>query len=199
MNEWVMPGKPALIVEHMQYGIVDERGLATRFGCVKAARETGIIPCQQTLIKAFRDSNLPVYFLVSITPPDTPWPVTGRFWPALKASGAMKPGSKDLEVIPELDSRPEEVVTGWMVDPFGQNLLRERLAQDKADTLVIAGVATGTAIMAACWFAANALYNVVVPKDAIADPDPQIHEFFVTKNLPAIAVVTTTEDIVAHL
>jgi nicotinamidase-related amidase len=199
MEEWKMDGKPALIILHMQRGVVDDDAPVARLGHGRAAKETGIIPRQQALIAAFRQRNLPVYFLSAFTPPDTPWPSTGKFWPLIRDSGANKLGSKHVDVIPELDTRPGEVLYNWCLSPFGRNNLRELLQEGKVDTLVVAGLATSVAISQACYFAAEAFYNVVVPSDASADGKQELHDIFMQQLLPAFAVVTTTEDVLAHL
>ena len=53
MSDWKMKGKPALVILHMQQGIVGEEGNVP--GLFDAINEAGIIPRQQALLKAFRD------------------------------------------------------------------------------------------------------------------------------------------------
>ena len=57
MSEWTMDGKPALVVLHMQQGIIGTGSWKTsewHTAIVKAANESGMITNIQSLLKAFR-------------------------------------------------------------------------------------------------------------------------------------------------
>jgi nicotinamidase-related amidase len=67
------------------------------------------------------------------------------------------------------------------------------------DTLVVAGVATGMAVMTAVIQASDMFYKVIVPSDASIDANQQIHDAAMNMIIPAMALVTTTDDVIAHL
>ena len=69
MEDWVMQGKPALILIHMQHAVTDPEGRVA-FLHAKATWESGIIPKQQALLKAFRERGLPVVYVNSMHPVD---------------------------------------------------------------------------------------------------------------------------------
>jgi hypothetical protein len=61
-GEWKMDGKPALVIIHMQKGIVG-KGTYTPTPHeeeIKAIKDSGMIEKQLALIKAFREKKLPV-------------------------------------------------------------------------------------------------------------------------------------------
>ncbi|MBN6035415.1 cysteine hydrolase family protein [Amycolatopsis sp. 195334CR] len=58
--------------------------------------------------------------------------------------------------------------------------------------LAITGVATGAMVAATCYDAADRGYGVTVLRDACADADPSIHDFFVDKVFPSRNFEVTT-------
>jgi nicotinamidase-related amidase len=198
-DEWKMVGKPALIFIHMQFGITDECGTVAFLGHAKATRESGIIPRQQALLKAFRDKKLPVIYVNAVTDPKSKFPVYGKFWPGIQKTGANLPGSKDIEVIPELAPLPGEPVLGnWVFGMFSSNNLEKVLKELGVETLVLAGVATDMAVLSAVFQASDLFYNLIVPGDASTSANPKFHEVAM-EMISAVTLVTTTEDVIAHL
>ena len=198
-DEWTMVGKPALVFIHMQFGITDERGTVAFLGHAKATRESGIIARQQALLKAFRAKKLPVIFVNAVTDPKTRVPAYGKFWPGIKKTGANLPGSKDVEVIPELAPLPGEPVLGnWAFGMFSNNNLDKVLKDLGVETLVLAGVATDMAVLSAVYQASDLFYNLIVPSDASTSASPKFHEAAI-EMISVMTLVTTTEDVIAHL
>ncbi len=198
-DAWTMVGKPALIFIHMQFGITDERGTVAFLGHAKATRESGIIARQQALLKAFRAKKLPVIFVNAVTDPKTKVPVYGKFWPAIKKTGANLPGSKDIEVIPELAPLPGEPVLGnWVFGMFSNNNLDKVLKDLGVETLVLAGVATDMAVLSAVYQAADLYYNLIVPSDASTSANPTFHKVAL-EMISVMTLVTPTDDVIAHL
>lgn len=199
MSEWKLVGKPALILIHMQHGITHPEGTVAFLGHAKATRESGIIPRQQVLLNAFREKKLPVIYVNAVTDPKSKFPVYGRFWGGIQKTGANLPGSKDIEVIPELAPLPGEPVLGnWVFGMFTNNNLEQVLKDQGLETLVLVGVATDMAVLAAVFQASDLLYNLIVPSDASTSANPKFHEAAI-EMIDAIALVTTTEDVIAHL
>ena len=200
MSDWKIVGKPALILIHMQHAICDPNGAVARVGHAKAAHESGILPRQQALLSAFREKGLPVIYVNAITDPTRleRAPVLGRFWSTV-TGGINMPGSKDVEVISEVAPRPDEPVLGnFPFSMFANNDLHERLQRLGVRTLVLAGVATDMAVLASCWQASDLYYNLVVPSDASTGAN-QPSQDAAMKMISAIAMVTPTDDVIAHL
>jgi len=199
-TEWKMVEKPALILVHMQHGIVDEAGTVAFLGHAKATKESGIVARQQALLKAFRAKKLPVIYVNAVTDPKSVIPAYGKFWAAYKKVQANMPGSKDIEVIPELAPLPgEPVLPNFPFGMFTGNNLEKVLKDNKVETLVLAGVATDMAILSGVIQAADLFYNIIVPSDASTSASSKGHDAAMSLMIPAMALVTTTEDILAHL
>ena len=73
------------------------------------------------------------------------------------------------------------------------------LADAGADTLVLCGVATGMAVMTAVIQCADMFYKVIVPSDASIDADHELHAIAMNNVIPGMALVTTADDVIAHL
>ena len=200
MTEWQVVGKTALILIHMQHGITHEDGGCASFGHAKATRASGVIERQQSLLKAFRARNLPVIFVNAITDTSSKFPVLGKFWPSLKTFGANLPGSKDLEVIPELAPRSDEpILFNWPFGIFTSSNLEKALKDLQVETLVMVGVATEMAVVASVMQAADLFYNIIVPSDASTSANPTAHDVVMNMVIPAMALVETTENVLAHI
>ena len=204
MEDWTMQGKPALILIHMQHAITDPEGRVAHLHS-KATWESGIIPKQQALLKAFREKGLPVVYVNSTHPLDAAEKMSpyGRFFNVIRNSRTNEPGTKDVEVLSAVANLPGEPVIGnFMFGIFSGNTggdLKEILAETGADILVLCGVATGMAVMTGVVQAADMFYKVIVPSDASIDANQQIHDVAMNMIIPAMALVTTTDDVIAHL
>jgi nicotinamidase-related amidase len=200
MSNWEMKGKPALIIIHMQHSIVAEEGTLAFLGFAKATKEAGIVPRQQALLKGFRKKKLPIIYVVATHPTAPTLPAYGKFWEALASTSANLPGSKDIEVIPELASQPDEPVIGnWPIGCFSNSNLEQLLKSHGTETLVLAGVATDIAMITTTLEAVALGYSVIVPKDACTSVNARAHEVVISDMLPGMGLVTTTEDVLAHI
>jgi len=200
MSDWTLAGKAALIVVHMQHAICKTPSPLEVLGHGRAAEEDGIVPRIADLLAAFRAKELPVVFMVAYTPDDARFPAYGGFWPGVQQSGANKLGTWDVEVIEELaPADGERVIPNWPFDIFRQTDLEQHLADLEVDTVVLVGVATGMSVGTAAFQLADRAFNLIVPSDAVTDGNRQLHEAIMAGMIPAIALVTTSDDVIAHL
>src|SRR5664280_1557937 len=110
------------------------------------------------------------------------------------------PGTRDVEVIDELAPQSgEPLFYNWPFGIFEGNDLEKYLKDQGIDTLVLSGVATGMAVGTAVFACADRFYNLIVPEDASTDADQDLHDIVFKAMIPAIALVTTTEDVIDHL
>jgi len=191
MGNWKMDGKPALLILHMQNGI------AGHFKDVLI--ESGVIKNQQTLLQAFRGKKLPVIYVNVLPRP----PITGKL-PAFgfiweQTSKAVN-RPEDMEVMAELAPQPgEPVLVNWPTGAFNNSGLDRALKICGAETLVAAGFSTTGVVNSLIQGAADRYYSTVIPRDASAAPFRASHDAFMDGIAPSISLVTTTEDVIAHL
>ena len=199
-EEWTLVGKTALLFVHMQNAIIKAPSVLEPLGHIRATQEDKIIPNMEKLLKAFRAKGLPVVFVNAYTPEETKLPVYGRFWPSLSRNRVNYKGTPDVEVIDELKPQPgEPVFYNWPFGIFQGNEMDKYLTDNGVETIVLAGVATGMAVGVAAFALADRFYNIIVPSDTATDGNKELHDVIFKAMLPAIALVTTSDDVIAHL
>jgi ureidoacrylate peracid hydrolase len=200
MSEWTLAGTTALVVIHMQNAICKAPSPLEFLGHCRATQEDGIIPHIADLLAAFRRKGLPVIYLSAFTPDDTPYPVYGRFWSGLQEAQANRLGTRDVEIIDELAPRDgEPLIYNWPFDIFRCTDVEQRLKEQGVETVVLVGVSTGMAVNVAAYQLADRFFNLIVPSDAVTDGNLALHEAIMTGIMPVIGMVTTSDDVIAHL
>jgi nicotinamidase-related amidase len=200
MSEWALVGKPALLIVHMQNAVLKTPSPLEVLGHGRAAWEEGVVPNIERLVYAFRARGHPVVYCVTYTAPEVKWPVYGGFWEGSQKIKVNHMGTWDVEVIDELaPAKGERIFYNWPFNVFEGTGLHQYLKEEGVETVVLTGVATGMSVGTAAWALAERFYNLIVPSDASTDGNSEIHKAMVGQILPAIGLVTTTEDVIAHL
>jgi nicotinamidase-related amidase len=200
VSDWTMAGKTALLVVHMQNAVIKTPSPLEVMGHGRAAYEEGVIGNIERLAAAFRAKGLPVAYCVAYTPADSKWPSYGGFWQGCRQIEVNRMGTWDVEIIDELKPAPgERVFYNWPFNVFEGTGLDEYLKGEGVETVVLTGVATGMSVGTAAWALAERFFSLVIPVDATTDGDAEVHRVVCGSIFPAIALVTTTEDVVAHL
>ena len=163
MSDWEMVGKPALLFIHMQRAIVKEGSPLDALGHSRATRESGIIPRQQALLKAFRDKGLPVVYVNAITPPDTQIPGIRAILASIAKNNVNIHRHRPMwrssrSWLPRPANRSSY---NWPFGIFEGNDLEKYLKDQGIDTMVSVGVATGMAVGTAVFACADRFYNLI--------------------------------------
>ena len=184
----------------MQNAIVKAPSPLEALGHVRATWEDGVVPKMHDLLKAFRAKGLPVIFVNARTPVDTKFPIYGKFWPGVEKSKVNFMGTRDVEVIDEIaPAAGEPMFYNWPFGIFQGNDLEQYLVDQGIETVVLVGVATGMAVDTAAFAMADRLYNLIVPIDTATDGNKELHDVIFKSMIPAIGLVTTADDVIAHL
>lgn len=201
MEKWQMKGKPALVFVHMQNAIASDDGAFSFFGHAAAAKQDGIIPKQQALLKAFREKKLPIIFTrAGQERRHSPMrPVYGTFWTSIgKAMATRPPSQKDGEIIAAISPKSGEIVTGnWPIVEYPE--VDKLLSDNGIETLVVAGLATDIAVYIAIHIFGERGYSVIMPSDASTSGNRRCHEAMMFELLPQMGLVTSSEDVIKHL
>jgi nicotinamidase-related amidase len=124
-------------------------------------------------------------------------PVYGRAW---EIHELIKDTPEDVKVISELAPQPgEPVLFNLPFGAFNNSGLERALRLYRFDTLVAVGFASYGVVSSTIQEARNRLYSAIVPKDASAAPSAKAHKVFMDIIAPVISLVTTTDDVIAHL
>jgi len=225
MAEWQMDGKPALVLLHMQNGLVGEQTFIPNWGpdAKVAIKASGMMDRVQDLLAAFRAKNLPICFVNANPAGGTgDLPKYGHIYKEQQAAGLLwkNPLMDDdfrhgLKVIPEMNLQPGEgVLTNWLLGAFTMSGLDIWLKMRDVKTIVFGGFAGHSAVFNSTIQAADYWYNVVIPRDAscvllpritmpgVADVKPydkKVEEVIFDIMAPIYSLVTTTKDVIAHL
>jgi len=208
--EWKFDRKPALILNHMQDGIV---GSGTYSGSpVEQMREymkshPQLIGNQKKLLAAFRERKLPIFFVCCLPRPLGFYPKWGFIFRMATAAAPLgyldNPEVREgCQVIPDLERRPEEQIlyhTGTSL--FNGTNLEQVLRHHGVEELVLSGFTAHSTVYNSVVIATDLYYSVVVPRDSTGSPgrDTGNDDFVFDKLMPMYALVTTTDDVIKHL
>jgi len=154
-----------LLVIDMLNDFLDPQGALY---CGDGARK--IIPAVKALVERFLSEKNPVVYLRDAHAPDDK-----EF--ELFAPHAVK-GTWGGRIIPEVEPpRQSLILDKTRFTAFYGTHLAEVLAEVKPQEVWVAGVVTSICVMDTAGDLRNRDYSVVIPVDAVADFDPEFHEF----------------------
>ena len=193
--------KAALVINEGQNGIIHP-DYAFFPGLAQQASERGIIGKLATLADAFRAKGLPVFHTPVAHRPDFAdvGPTNLLNALALKRKN-FTVGSKEADYVDQLRPKDGDWVinrTSGIIGIVGTELdtLLRRL---NVETIVLAGVSTNVGMPGNAMVAADLGYNVVIPEDCIAGSDKETHDLIVKMQLPMVATITSSEEVMAVL
>jgi len=174
---------PALVVIDLQSGIV----------AMGVPDTPAVVERSAALADAFRAQGHPVVLVnVSAAP--------GGRTDANPAGGARVLPEAGIALVPELGATDADVlVTKRTRGAFHGTALAEELVTRGVTQVFLTGIATGSGVEETGREAFAHGLNVVYVTDAMADMDPEIHEFAVRKVLPKLGQTATTDEVLAAL
>ncbi len=208
--EWSFDGRPALIINHMQEGIVGTgRFTGAPVDQQQAYLESHpqIIANQKKLLAAFREKGFLRIFISVIPDPIGYVPKWGFIFQMLDRCAPH--GHLDnpdvaamAQVIPALGREPQELLLGHTgTCLFTGSNLNEVLRHHGVTDLVITGFTAHSTVYNSVIQATDMYYSVVVPGDSTGSPgrDAACAEIVLSQMMRMYALVTTTDDVIAHL
>jgi len=120
-----------------------------------------------------------------------------KFAVALRESGSLLLSSPEVEIDPRVQPRPEEpIVTKHRRSVFPGTDIEQILRSRKVDSLILAGIATGGAVLSTLCDAADRDYRLFVLRDACSDTDEEVHRFLLDKFFPRRGQVASSMEVV---
>ncbi|MCL1897194.1 MAG: cysteine hydrolase [Clostridiales bacterium] len=220
MQNWEMDGKPALVLLHMQNGIIGGGKWIKEWydGLRETVTEMGMFDRIQELLAAFRERELPVVFVNVIPNAFGPMPKYGIL---MNQNVGMYDGTvmfenedlkEGLAVMDEMDRRLDEpVLYNWLLGGFTNSGLDLVLKTMGVQTVVLVGFAQNSVVYHTAAQAGDLWYSTIVPSDGSACYMPRVSpkyregidelvsEVVLDQMFPFISLVTTTADVIAHL
>lgn len=195
--------KPALIAVEVQNRMTNPAYTdPNRKGLMDQVTSRGIIGKINVLADAFRLAGHPVIFAtIMLRPGFHGFMVNCRLAAQLVQNGQLVDGNPAARINDELRVEPTDIVanrrngmaifTGTDMDSILRGL--------GVDTIVLAGVSTNIALPSSAAEAIGLGYNVVLAEDCTAGGSAETHEMQVTKHLPFLATIASSDQIMAAL
>ena len=224
MADWQMPGKPALVVMHMQNGLAGSMTMMPTWSsdAAVAIRESGMVDRIKELLTAFREKQLPICFVnAQSTGSIGTAPEFGHIYKEFRSTKLDmdilhdEKLRHDLDVMPEMDRRPEEgLLINWNLGAFTMSGLDIWLRLRDVDTIIFCGFAGHSVVYTSTLQACDLWYNVVIPRDATCvlvpqvtvpegwkreEADEMVERVTFDILAPIYSHVTASADVVAHL
>lgn len=172
-----MADRVALVVVDAQRAFCHPDGSVARTGLDTRAAARAVASIVD-LVSAARKGQAPVVFTRYALAPD--WSNAGllaEVAPRLHDVRGLVQGTEDVELVPELVPRADElVVDKTRYSAFWGTPLRSRLAEREVRTVVLCGVTTNVCVAATARDAFAHDLRVVVAEDATADVTPDLHD-----------------------
>jgi nicotinamidase-related amidase len=197
LDEIVVPGRCAVIVQEMQRGVVGD--LSALPALAEAARAVGVFEQLPRLLQRARGINIPVIHTTAENLPNG-FGVNrnARLFAGARAAGAENlPGTASVEPVPELgDWRHDLVLPRFHgLSPMTGGPLDSLLRNASITTVILTGVSLNVAITNLAMDAVNRGYQVVIPRDTVAGVPVEYGAAVLANTLALMATVTTTDDL----
>ncbi len=198
LSDLVDPAHTVLVTQECQNGVI---GDAAVLGELAEEAHRVAVPNMARLIDAARAAGVAVVHCLAVRRADGKGSnANARLFAATRKLGIrIEPGSRDAEVIPELDVQPDDLVLYRYhgLGPMGRTDLDPVLRNLGARTIVGVGVSVNVAITNFVMDAVNAGYQFVLPRDAVAGVPASYADALIDNTLSLLATVVTTDDVVA--
>jgi ureidoacrylate peracid hydrolase len=169
--------KAALIVIDMQNSFCKPDGLVAAIGLDTSACQAAIAPCAETLETA-RAAGIPVFFTRYVYEDDYAdgGVIIDHLMPELAEVNALKKGSVDADIVPELTPRDgEAIIDKNRPSAFFGTDLAERLEAAGRTQLIVCGVTTNCCVESTVRDASHRDLEVFVVADATGELDAERH------------------------
>jgi len=197
LEELIDPAHTALVTQECQNGVI---GAAAVLHELADEAQRVAVPNIAHLARAARAVSVPVLHCLAVRRADDKGSNTNaRLFTATRKLGIrLEPGSRQAELIPELDVQPEDVVLQRYhgVGPMGGTDLDAVLRNLGVQTIVGVGVSVNIAITNFVMDAVNHGYQFVLPRDAVAGVPAAYADAVIDNSLSLLATITSTDAVV---
>jgi biuret amidohydrolase len=189
----VDPAHTAIVTSEVQNGVVGERSALPALAEAAAPMRTALA----RLVQGGRAAGVQVVHCTAYRRADGKGANHNArlFLGVQKADVGLRPGSPEVEVVPELGPEPEDLVLSRThgLDPMAGTDLDPVLRNLGVRTIVVTGVSVNVAVTNLVMDAVNRGYDVVVPRDAVCGIPQDYADAVIDNTLALLAAVTTTD------
>ncbi len=200
LDRWLGDGRtPALLISECQNGLIHPDHATTMSGLAQQAEERGIVGRIARLAEVFRAAGLTVAHATIEPAPDYEgFDVASPLAAVTVKRGEFRAGTPLPEIHPGLTPQPGDLLfpRRTAMTAFFRSGLGQALRDRGVDTVVLVGISVNIAIPGSAVEAVNRGLPVVIPEDATAATNTEVHALMYRQILPALATITTTEEVV---
>lgn len=200
LDRWLGAGRrPVLLISECQNGLINPDHATTMDQLARQAEERRIVPKIAALATAFREAELPVAHATIEPAADyAGFDVASPLAAVTVKRGEFKAGTPLPEIHPGLTPHEGDLLfprrTG--MTSFFRSGLGQALRDRSVDTVVLVGISVNIAIPGSAVEAVNRGLPVVIPEDATAATSHEVQQLMFDVVLPALATITTTDQVV---
>ena len=203
LDRWLGQGRtPALLISECQNGLINPEHATTMDQLARQAEERGIVARIAALADAFRAAALPVAHATIEPAADYEgFDVASPLAAVTVKRGEFRAGTPLPEIHPGLTPRAGDLLfpRRTAMTSFFRSGLGQALRDREVDTVVLVGISVNIAIPGSAIEAVNRGLPVIIPEDATAATEPDVHEMMFRLVLPALATISTTDDVIAAI
>ena len=203
LDRWLGQGRtPALLISECQNGLINPEHATTMDQLARQAEERGIVARIAALADAFRAAALPVAHATIEPAADYEgFDVASPLAAVTVKRGEFRAGTPLPEIHPGLTPSAGDLLfpRRTAMTSFFRSGLGQALRDREVDTVVLVGISVNIAIPGSAIEAVNRGLPVIIPEDATAATEPDVHEMMFRHVLPALATISTTDDVIAAI
>lgn len=203
LRRWVgAERRPVLLISECQNGLINPEFATTMSGLAQQAAERDIVSRIAAMADAFRAADLPVAHATIEPAADfAGFDLSSPLAVHTRRRDEFKEGTPLPLIHPGLTPHPGDLTfprrTG--MTSFFRSGLGQALRDREVDTVVLVGISTNVAIPGTTVEAINRGLPVVIAEDATAATSAEIQQFTFTHVLPALATITTSQEVIDAL
>jgi nicotinamidase-related amidase len=149
----------------------------------------------EALAHARRQNMLRIYTRLAFRAGYPEIRTSNKMFAALNGSGHFLDDSPETAIVEQVKPQDNEIIiTKRRVGAFPATDLRDVLAANDIQTLVLGGISTSGVVLSTLRTAADLDYKITVLSDGCADRDDDVHRTLMERVFPAQATVSTVAE-----
>ena len=164
-------------------------------------RDSGMLERMAALLAAGRSAGAEIiHTTASVRSDFRDIPKDNPLWITIRQQRSMIAGSKGAEIHQSVTPKEDElVINKTCVDPFLTTNLGQALINADVNTLALFGLWTNYVVEATARHASDIGYRVFIVSDCCASNDLDNHNWALSRMLPTLSYIATTDEILSAL